>query len=440
MDKKRRLKIACSCIITIALLTVSLKYLTDLMELKTSDTKYLPFLEQDEDFDVLFIGSSHVVLGIYPMELWNDYGVVSYNMGGNGNMIPTSYWVMKNALEYTNPKLMVIDCFGLGVETKTNDIFSYVHTSFDVFPADATKMAAIYDLLDDPEMDRKIQDGTARELRERTGMELWWDFLIYHTRWNELEEDDFAVPLVKTKGAEYRAGIAVPAEVTKISDGKKLEGETAGVQYLRKMIQDCQNKGIEVLLVYIPYPAMEGGQMDANRVYDIAEEYGVDYINFLNMDTVNYDTDCYDEFSHLNASGAQKVTNYIGQYIVAHYDIPDQRSNPAYGSWYEDYREWTEEKIDTLKETEELDIYLMLLEDRRFEAEIEIYNSAIWEDEYYVRLLKNAGIDEENYETIIGPGNSSGEGEGSPDVRITVKDRATEEIVDQTDFYINLFP
>jgi hypothetical protein len=62
------------------------------MERKASDFKYANFFEQDEDFDVLFFGTSHVINGIFPMELWNEYGIVSYNFGGHGNEIATSYW------------------------------------------------------------------------------------------------------------------------------------------------------------------------------------------------------------------------------------------------------------------------------------------------------------------------------------------------------------
>jgi hypothetical protein len=62
------------------------------MERKSSDFKYADYFEQDEDFDVLFFGTSHVINGIFPMELWNDYGIVSYNFGGHGNEIATSYW------------------------------------------------------------------------------------------------------------------------------------------------------------------------------------------------------------------------------------------------------------------------------------------------------------------------------------------------------------
>lgn len=107
---RKGIKAVISCIITVSLTVCFLFHLTDLMERKSSDVKYSDFFKQDEDFDVLFMGSSHVINAVYPMELWDDYGIVSYNFGGHANQMPTTYWVMENALEYTNPKVVVIDC------------------------------------------------------------------------------------------------------------------------------------------------------------------------------------------------------------------------------------------------------------------------------------------------------------------------------------------
>ena len=50
-----------------------------LFERKYSYSKYYDFYKQQQDFDVLFLGTSHVLNAVYPMELWRDYGIVSYN-------------------------------------------------------------------------------------------------------------------------------------------------------------------------------------------------------------------------------------------------------------------------------------------------------------------------------------------------------------------------
>ena len=106
------LKRIASCLIVVCLTVAILAGLTGIVENKSSLQKYTQFFEQEGDFDVLFLGSSKVINGVLPMELWNDYGIVSYNLGGHANTIPTSYWVLRNALEHTTPKCVVLDCFG----------------------------------------------------------------------------------------------------------------------------------------------------------------------------------------------------------------------------------------------------------------------------------------------------------------------------------------
>ena len=54
-----------------------------LFERKYSYSKYYDFYSQQQDFDVLFLGTSHVINAVYPMELWRDYGIVSYNMANH---------------------------------------------------------------------------------------------------------------------------------------------------------------------------------------------------------------------------------------------------------------------------------------------------------------------------------------------------------------------
>ncbi len=205
---------------------------------KSSDFKYRPFFEQEEDFDIIFLGTSHVINGIFPMELWKDYGLVSYNFGGHGNELAVSYWVLKNVLDYTNPKLVVIDCLNLGSQTKTGGSFDQVHLSMDAFAFSMTKWRAASDLLDDAAMEANIAAGVVADAKKRTRMSLIWDYSVYHARWNEISAADYGRGSSREKGAESRIAVSAPAQVEKIAPDKKLEGDTAGVQYLCRKVTD----------------------------------------------------------------------------------------------------------------------------------------------------------------------------------------------------------
>ncbi len=389
------LKKICGCLAAVLLTVVCLGHLSDLMQRKSSDFKYQPFFSQEADFDVLFFGTSHVINGIFPMELWQDYGIVSYNFGGHGNTLPVSYWVMRNALEYTEPKLAVIDGYFLSTNTKTGGIFSQEHLSMDSFAANKVKWDAVSDLLDDPVMEENIAQGQVTDAAQRTSMSLMWDFSVYHPRWNELGSGDFIQSYSKEKGAESRIAVSVPAEAASAGAGEQMEGETAGTQYLCRFIETCRERGIEVLLTYLPFPSTADQQKEANRIHEIAKAYGVRYLNFLDMGLVDFKTDCYDPNSHLNPSGARKVTSYLGQYIREHYNIADHRDDSAYRGWADDYAEYEAFKASNLKQQTALDVYLMLLADKNYDVWIEIKDADIWKNAYYTALLENMGINKD---------------------------------------------
>ena len=383
-----------SCAITICMTVCILAKLTVLTEKKDSYEKNAEFLNQKEEFDVLFLGTSHVINGIFPMELWNDYGIVSYNLGGHSTLIPTTYWILQNALLRTTPKVVVVDCAHLSYMSKTSSNFSYLHLSLDSMPLTPTKVRAVMDLLDDPTMEERIRTGdVSEEGEERTMIGLLWDYSVYHSRWSALEKDDFKPSINVEKGAESRIAVTAPAESPKVTKDTKMESETTSVKYLRKIIEDCKSRGIDVVLTYLPFPASEKKQKEANYVYDIAKEYNVGYLNYLDQQVVDFSTDLYDDSSHLNPSGARKVTANLGEYLISHYDIPDRRTDEKYQSWFKDYKRYTVFKNKNLKNIKSLQEYLMLLAGDDVEIQIKIKDQAILNNTLISKLLENLGVD-----------------------------------------------
>lgn len=375
---RRKIKNAAGCIITIGLTLFLLCGLSKVLERKVADIKYTDFLEEEEDFDVLFLGTSHMKYGILPMELWHDYGIVSYNLGTNHQFLPTTYWQMENALEYTSPKLIVIDCFLLSID---EIVSTNAHDSLDAIPFSKTKLDALSDLVGSGE-------------KGYTYGEFFWNYSIYHNRWDELTENDFESTDTDTKGGDYIIEIESGPGLEQVPREKKLEGDTNAVIYLEKMIEDCQRRGIEVLLVYMPVLAWEDSPMEANRVYDIAEQYGVNYINFLDTDIIHYGADCSDD-NHVNLAGTSKVTDYLGQYIMEHYDIADQRENEDFADWNLDYEVYREAVDADRANCESLDYYMLFLHHNDYLTFVEINNPAIWNDDFYCGLFESLGVNPE---------------------------------------------
>ncbi len=387
---------------------------------KEAYAKSLDFFNQEQNFDVLFFGSSHVMNGILPMQLWDNYGIISYNMAQSSSTIAISYYNLKLACKETKPKLIVIDTYRIELDDKLyrKNISNSMHNTFDAYPLSYEKYKAIAELFD------------GKDIIENE-FEYLFNFSLYHARWKELEKDDFSIKNTYGKGASYLVQIAKPNKIINFDNvGIYDKEETVNMEYLRKIIEYCKSNDIEILVTYLPFPANEKEIASSKYVQTICDEYNVNYINFLNIKLINYSIDCKDANSHLNVSGARKVTEYLGKYIMENYNISNQRENKAYSFWYEDYNEYIDLKIDNLeKNKKNLNNYLMLLygeDDIRYEIKISSTRE-INEGTTLYELLKNL---DNNYSID----DSAFEKNKDKTINITTWDNRTGEEIDKVWF------
>ncbi len=370
---KRRAKALIWGCVGILAFVLGICFLTRLTDPKHSYARNKEFVENREGYDVLFFGNSHMANGVHPMELWHEQGITSYNLAGFGYPIPSTYWVVKNALDTASPELVVLDCNNVRSDGKSARP-EMLHGQVDYLPLNLNKVRMICDVVEEPE-DR---------------LEFLWDFAVYHDRWWDLDQEDFEPVINVQKGAEIAFDVVAPAEMSQKPE-RAVDIESTGTAYLRRIIEECQSRNIEILLTYLPFPATEEQWQEAVYVERLAREYGVSYINFLDLEVVDLEVDCSDKNSHLNGSGGRKVTSYIGQYIEEHYEIADHRAEEAYAGWNEDYRRYTEYKLGIMENLETLDKYLMMCADPAFDCSIYVSGKAcIWEqNKLYMPLIDN---------------------------------------------------
>ncbi len=415
IHKQNRNRIISVCMVC-CLLVCGFRYLMRLTERKGGRDMTQELYDKGEEYDVLFVGSSHMIMGVSPMQLWHEQGIPSYNMGRWGQWLPQNYYALEDALAYAHPKLVVIDMLYFGEDRigYTNDTAwnSSVHEVFDTIPLSVDKIRAIQELY--PE-DEKQREG------------FLFKYSYYHNRWEELTEGDFARQsgYGVQKGGSLDARVVQPQSYERITADRMPEERTLGETYVNRMVDLCGEKGIPVLLVYIPHPATEAHQMGANAVYRYAQEKGVLYLNFLDLDVVDFQTDQMDEDSHLNALGARKVTTYLGNVIRTYYQLEDKRADPAYADWNQAYQEFYQFKVDMLDAQTELKSYLMLCNDSDFMVKVVARPGlALLEDPTIQKLLD--GVD-----SVVVTDADLGTNVG---VYIQVENRETGEVVSCKNF------
>lgn len=285
----------------------------------------LPFYDEPKNtLDVVFIGSSHVMCSVYPMELYDNYGIASYVFASSAQLLPQSYYQLKEALRFQNPKMIVLDVSGVIYDTKISTS-EYAHVQIDNMSFSPVKYQAIWDL---------FESGSRSEYI--------FNIFRFHPRWKELGKADF-LPIKSIAKGSYVSTDCTPCEPNrKIADDEKIQMFPTAEKYLRMMIELCEDKGIEVLLFNAPAVEEHESLPRCNAVNDIAKEYGINYID-LNMryEEINFDpsTDYRDPW-HCNAKGAMKVTTFLGNFIKSNYELPDRRTDGSYDFWNEQLKEY----------------------------------------------------------------------------------------------------
>lgn len=386
----RMIKRIVAVTITAALIVSGLLGVQKLTRLKAAEERDLnheSFFDYADEYDVLYFGTSHVMHGINPLEIWNDYGITSYNWGSPTCTIPSIYWKLINVLDYTTPKLVVIDCFRATWTAKSYSTYR-LHEAFDAFPLSRNKWLAVNDLMKDQP---RMEDGEVYSDRDRAN--ILFPLSAYHTRWDELGPIDFVNEYVDTKGCEFEITVAEPIDISNTTEKTEITGEMQGIIYLRKIIEECNSRNIPVLLVYLPFPTDEESKKESNMIQDIADEYDVQYLNFTNFDVVDYCIDYADPTSHMNIAGQKKVSAFLGNYILEKYNVPDRRQDTISAQWNNCYQAYKDYEEEFLRGQTDLASYLMLLYQSNNTVIVDIRNKSLINNEVYYKLL--SGLDGE---------------------------------------------
>lgn len=370
---------------------------------KDSVIKYGDFFDHAGEIDVLFLGSSHVINGVNPVELYEQYGYTSYNMGGHGSTLPATYWELMMALDYCTPQVVVIDTYMLEKDYQYVDVMyehssdterassvSQLHLNMDAFPLNATKKAAIRDLVFDASLQKQF----------------YYPALLYHTRWSQLTEEDYAAvsgqdvrnPLL---GCELRYGVETgETPPQRLGEGAGMEKPTIGVTYLNRMIEECSLRGIEVLLTCLPLYGTQEDERAAAGARLIATHYNVPYVGYYEgaFPTVDLHAD-FNDHGHLNVTGTEKVTATLGTLLQSYYGadygsrnqlLTDHRGDPAYAFWQERVDSYARERASMRMDQPDLYAQLNLINRDDVSSVVFVrFNSDAMKDEGVSHLIEN---------------------------------------------------
>ena len=89
-----------------------------------------------------------------------------------------------------------------------------------------------------------------------------------------------------------------------------------------------------------------------NSLDVLADEWEVEYVNTLHMlEEIDFDlVEDLRDWRHIDVSGNQKMTSWLGKKLASQYQIPDRRNEEALQYWNRDYEEFCQYREKLLEE------------------------------------------------------------------------------------------
>lgn len=310
--------------------------------------------ENKNEIDILIEGTSHSAGGIFPMELYEGYGLKSYNLSTGTQSIEVSYYMASEAFKTQKPKVLILDVGNLYISDATEFHWRMVLDEMR-FGKNKYKFANEYC--------NQFLGG------DKASMEIMFPLLFYHTNWKSLSQQDFR-DYLSNKYSYDKGGVMTSTIAqawltvdnmnemtdTLIQDREqilyKYEGEEfleshnesslysaeipdKNFEWFKKLQELCVENGVELLAVKVPSLNSPQSYRSAwtrekyNKVKNVCEEQGIAYYDMMYEADIEIDwgKDTWDGGPHLNLNGARKISANIGNYLIINYDLVNERSD-----------------------------------------------------------------------------------------------------------------
>ncbi|MBP3870494.1 MAG: hypothetical protein J6E46_05925 [Faecalicoccus sp.] len=262
--------------------------------------------------DVVFIGDSEAWAGVSPLNVYEKYGITSYNCATPGQQLFYTESILEALLERQHPSVVFLEAEVFFTEQQAADLAEeYLGRVFPLFE--------------------------------------------YHNRWKSLKLRDFTGERYYSykdpnKGFNFFKDADPLEEVPDhMADTGQVEPIPLLNRFVIKQIQRiCEENNIELVLFRVPN-VTDWSYAKYNAVNEYAAQEDLPFID-LNLefaDAMDWKQDTRDKGAHLNYSGALKVTNYLADYMHEHFTLQDHRQDEKFVSW--------DEALKTFKEINGLD-------------------------------------------------------------------------------------
>ena len=265
--------------------------------------------EPKNSIDVLILGDSNAYSACSPMYIWNKYGIPTYVAAEGFQNVTGASNLLDEVLTCQKPKLVVFDVNMLWTGKTTL---------------------------------KKVENNLKNMAYK------YLPLAQYHNRWKSMDVKE----MFEAKDYTYRSasrGQYLSMKVKPFTGQSKMV-KTNAVEdipevsrvLLDKLISKCNENGIKMMFMETP-TAKSWNYARHNAMVKYAKQKKIDFVDMNTLEgkyAIDWSTDTRDGGRHLNCEGAEKVSAYLGKYILEHYSFKDKRDSEKYADWNNDYLDY----------------------------------------------------------------------------------------------------
>jgi len=355
IDKKYFIKSTISFILIVVLFCTFLpvSYLLRPMYYNRNNVSGL-YYEKENSLDMIYIGGSACFTFWEPLRAWKNSGIASFNFA-HDTMTPQAikHFIIE-AQKTQKPKLWIIDLrpFQYADENYSDEILE--KNMYCEIPVRKSTDSLSYS-----ENRTQLINKSTTDFSKR--LEYYFDISKNHTEWAKLafylflkggiKDGSYVLDYVdnvvknpfkgyyfvpKTKSVEF-------TDYSNIAESVKIDDDAN--KCFIDLLDYCKEENLEVLFVVHSYIQEKEDKKEFNYMKEVIDKYGFGFINtndYYGEMGLDYSFDFYNE-NHVNIFGAEKYTDFLSQYILKNYELPDRRDDVNYSSWNEDYENFNKE-------------------------------------------------------------------------------------------------
>lgn len=284
--------------------------------------------EPKDSLDVVLFGPSQIYTSYYPAYAYEKYGYTSFSISSSA--MPSSMYLsaLKQVRERQNPQLYIFELSGFYYKDQKAD--SVIRKYLDNVPT-----LADYRL-----------EAIEKYVPEKERESYYIPFIKYH---NNLDNIKTCFDVMKEKIKIRKRGYSLFKNFSPTNNIFNVLNPKLN-KYTRTKVSDESFKIFYELIDYLKQENItnvifanfpDANEYDNNESYQKLNEEvvkaGFTYVDFHNKDAQNeigidYEKDFYN-LNHLNINGTEKMTTYLGNYIMSNYNIDTNHSEEVKKEW-----------------------------------------------------------------------------------------------------------